>query len=77
MVHDNSNNNDSNIPILMALFDIRVVDTNVWSYCAHTPRDVLCTAEGDEKKGKYLQICQDRRATFTPTLCFCRWHAWL
>ena len=49
------------------MFDIRVVDTDARSYCACSPRDVLGTAEG-EKKHKYLQTCQDRRATFTP-LC--------
>ena len=54
-------------PQTEALFDIRVVDTDAWSYCACSPKDVLGTAEG-EKKHKYLQACQDRRATFTP-LC--------
>ena len=50
-----------------ALFDIRVIDTDARSYCTRSPKDVLGTAEG-EKKHKYLQACQDRRATFTP-LC--------
>ena len=50
-----------------ALFDIRVIDTDARSYCARSPKDVLGTAEG-EKKRKYLQAFQDRRATFTP-LC--------
>ena len=54
-------------PQIKALFDIRVVDTDARSYCARSPKDVLGTAEG-EKKRKYLQVCQDRRATFTP-LC--------
>ena len=54
-------------PQTEALFDIRVVDTDARSYRARTPHDVLSTAEG-EKKRKYLQACQDRRATFTP-LC--------
>ena len=49
------------------MFDIRVVDTDTWSYHACTPHDVLSTAEG-EKKRKYLQACQDRHATFIP-LC--------
>ena len=53
-------------PQTEALFDIRVVDTDAQSYCART-HDVLSIAEG-EKKHKYLQACQDRRATFTP-LC--------
>ena len=54
-------------PQTEALFDIRVVDTDALSYCARSPKDVLGTAEG-EKKCKYLQASQDRRATFTP-LC--------
>ena len=54
-------------PQTEALFDIRVVDTDARSYRARTPHDVLSTAEG-KKKRKYLQACQDRRATFTP-LC--------
>ena len=49
------------------LVDIRVIDTDAQSYCARSPKDVLGTTEG-EKKRKYLQACQDRRATFTP-LC--------
>ena len=53
-------------PQTEALFDIRVVNTDARSYLAHSPRDVLCTAEGE--KHKYLQACQNRRATFTP-LC--------
>jgi len=54
-------------PQTEALFDIRVVDTDAQSYCAHSPCDVLSSAEG-KKKCKYLQACQDRCATFTP-LC--------
>ena len=45
------------------LTDIRVVDTDARSYHARTPHDVLSTAKG-EKKHKYLQACQDRRAMF-------------
>ena len=52
-------------PQTEALFDIRVVDTDAWSYRAHNPHDVLGSAEV-EKKQKYLQACQDRSATFTP-----------
>ena len=48
-----------------ALFDIRVIDTDAWSSHARTPQDVLQTGEG-EKKRKYLQICFDQHATFTP-----------
>ena len=33
-------------PQTKALFDTRVVDTDAQSYCAHSPRDVLGTAEG-------------------------------
>ena len=51
-------------PQTEALFDIRVVDTDARSYLACSPHDVLCSAEG-EKKCKYLQACQNRRATFT------------
>ena len=74
IVHDSSDGTDALIadlsvcgawePQTEALFDIRVVDTDAQSYRARTPHDVLSTAEG-EKKRKYLQACQDRRATFT------------
>ena len=50
-----------------ALFDIRVVNTDAPSYRSRAPTDVLRSAESDKKK-KYLQACQDRRAAFTP-LC--------
>ena len=49
------------------MLNIRIVDTDARSYCARSPRDALGTAEG-ETKHKYLQACQDQRATFTP-LC--------
>ena len=49
------------------MFDIRVVDTDARCYRASSPCDVLGLAEV-EKKLKYLQACQDQRATFTP-LC--------
>jgi len=52
-------------PQTKALFDISVVDTDAQSYCAHTPHNVLSTAEG-EKRRKYLQACQDQCSTFTP-----------
>ena len=54
-------------PQTKAPFDIRMVDTDVWSYHASTPWDVLCTGEG-EKKCKYQQAYQNHHATFTP-LC--------
>ena len=56
-------------PQTKALFDIRVVDTDAWSYRTHTSQNVLCTAEG-EKKHKYLQTCQNHHATFTPLCVF-------
>ena len=56
-------------PQTEALFDIRVVDTDARSYHACNCRDVLGSA-AVEKKRKYLQTCQDQRATFTP-LCVC------
>ena len=52
----------------MALFDIRVVDTDARSYLSHSPSAVLASAEA-EKKRKYCDACTERRATFTP-LCF-------
>ena len=45
-------------PQTEALFDIRVVDTDAWSYRAHSPYDVSGLAEV-QKKCKYLQACQD------------------
>ena len=55
-------------PQAMALFDIRVVDTDAKSYLSHSPVAVLASAEA-EKKRKYCDACTERRATFTP-LCF-------
>ena len=46
-------------PQIEALFDIRVVDIDAQSYRAHSPHDVLCSAEV-ENKCKYLPACQDR-----------------
>ena len=42
-----------------------VVDTDAPSYRSRAPQDILRTAEL-VKKRKYLQACQDRRASFTP-----------
>ena len=53
-------------PQAMALFDIRVVDTDARSYLSHSPVAVLASAE---KKRKYCDACTECRATFTP-LCF-------
>ena len=47
------------------MFDIRIVDTGARSYCECTPLAVLCYTEHN-KKLKYSQACQDRRATFIP-----------
>ena len=55
-------------PQAMALFDIRVVDTDARSYLSHSPVAVLASAEA-EKKRKYCDACTERCATFTP-LCF-------
>ena len=38
------------------------------SYCARSPRDALGSAQV-EKKHKYLQTYQDRRATFYSAMC--------
>ena len=52
----------------MALFDVRIVDTEVQSFMIHTPKSVLCSAE-IEKKRKYSAACSAHWAHFTP-LCF-------
>lgn len=54
-------------PQTEALFDIRVTDTDAQSYVQRSPSDVLASAER-EKRVKYGQACEDRRALFTP-LC--------
>ena len=54
-------------PQAMALFDIRVVDTDAKSYLSHSPVAVLASAEAEKRK--YCGACTERRATFTP-LCF-------
>ena len=52
----------------MALFDIRIIDTDARSHLTHSPVAVLASAEA-EKKRKYCDACSDRHATFAP-LCF-------
>ena len=52
-------------PQSMALFDIRVVDTDAKSYMSHSPVAVLAS----EKKRKYCDACTEHHATFTPS-CF-------
>jgi len=54
-------------PQTEALFDIKAIDTDAWSYSARTSLAVLCLAKA-EKKCKYSQACHDRCATFT-SLC--------
>ena len=54
-------------PQSKALFDVRVIDTDAWSYLDRSPLDVLSAAESEKKK-KYHYACSDRRALFTP-LC--------
>ena len=54
----------------MALFDIRVVDTNAKSYLSHSPIAVLASAKTEKNsKRKYCDACTEHRATFT-LLCF-------
>ena len=54
-------------PQTVALFDIRVTDTDAQSYIHRSPSDVLTSAER-EKREKYGAASEDRRAIFTP-LC--------
>jgi len=51
-------------PQTEALFDIRVVDIDAWSYSACALLAVLCLAEA-KKKRKYSHACHDRHATLT------------
>lgn len=53
-------------PQTKELFDIRVVDTDAWSYCARSPQDVLHTAEAD---------LSESPCHIYSSLCFCGWHA--
>ena len=53
------------IPQAEALFDIRVTDTDTQFYLSSSPMDVLSVAE-KQKKSKYLEACNERRALFTP-----------
>ena len=48
-----------------ALFDIHVMDTDAQSYTSCTVDSVLLSAE-NEKKKKYLDAVEARRASFTP-----------
>jgi hypothetical protein len=48
-----------------ALFDVRVLDTDAPSYGSRSISSILSTAE-NEKKRKYREACDNRRASFTP-----------
>ena len=52
-------------PQTEALFDIQAVDMDAPSYVKRTVEAALQTAE-QEKKKKYLEAVQTRRATFSP-----------
>jgi hypothetical protein len=49
----------------LTLLDIRVMDTDAQSYGTRSVKAVLCSAE-EQKRRKYSQACEERRATFTP-----------
>ena len=49
----------------IALFDIRVIDTDAPSYLHRDVASVLSSAE-EEKKRKYIDAAEARRASFTP-----------
>ena len=52
-------------PQELALLDVRVIDTDAKSYGNRSPEDVIKTTER-EKRNKYGEACEARRATFTP-----------
>ena len=54
-------------PQSMAIFDIRVIDSDAPSYLSKSPDAVLRTAERD-KKLKYTEACDSKHSSFTP-LC--------
>ena len=47
------------------MFDIRIVDLDAGYYLRMTPEKALSKAE-KENKDLYLQVCLERRRTFTP-----------
>lgn len=55
-------------PQRVALFDVRVIDTDAPSYVSRPVSNVLTSAE-QEKQRKYLEACEQRHATFTPLVC--------
>ena len=52
-------------PQTVALFDVRVVDTDAQSYLSRSVDTILSSAE-QEKKRKYSEAVEARRASFTP-----------
>jgi len=52
-------------PQTLALLDIRVINTDAESHLARPVRAVLTSAEAEKKK-KYKNACDERRAAFTP-----------
>ena len=52
-------------PQMVALFDIRVVDTDTPSYSHRDVAAILSSAEEDNKR-KYCDAAEVRRASFTP-----------
>jgi hypothetical protein len=52
-------------PHTLALFDVRVMDTDAMSYASTSPQNALSNAE-QVKKAKYAAACEQRRASFTP-----------
>ena len=57
-------------PQTLALFDIRVIDTDAPSHLLRAPESILASAETKKKK-KYQTACAERRATFTPFVTSC------
>ena len=55
-------------PQVTALFDVRIVDTDAPSYLGKFPEAVLKDAER-EKKNKFPKACEERHASFTPSVC--------
>ena len=52
-----------------AMFDIRIFNLDPGSYLCMTPEKSLAKAE-KENKDLYLQVCLERRRTFTPMVYF-------
>ena len=52
-------------PQVEALFDVRVIDTDVPSHCHRAPNAIL-ESSSQEKKRMYKKAVEDRRGIFTP-----------